>query len=134
MKKHWIEYCEQWPREPMTFWVHVRVTSVDDTVCFHPPAPRPVPGRGWPLFLVDLDGFTFRFASLAELEVCIQTLSSKVLPTTRRLSAQRGANVGPNSHWLSRLPKGTKSWRYRQKAIRYLADARESFLMEITPS
>lgn len=83
------------------------------------------------MFMVEFDGFTFRFASLAELDVCVATLSQKVLPTTRRLSAERDTEMGPNSHWLSRLPKDTKSWRYREQAVRYLMETREDFIREM---
>jgi hypothetical protein len=132
MKKHWIEYRKSWTKEPMTFWVHIEAGGKPwcEAESFNPPAPKPVPGRGWPVFLVEFDGFTFRFASLAELDVCVATLSRKVLPSTRRLSAERGTRVGPNSHWLSRLPRGTKSWRYREKAIRYLVEARQDFVRQ----
>ncbi|MBM0744484.1 hypothetical protein JOY44_23225 [Phormidium sp. CLA17] len=133
MKKHWIEYRESWARhEPMTFWVHVEADGKAwyNAEEFDPPAPKPLPGRGWPVYCVEFDGFTFRFASLAELDVCVATLSRKILPTTRRLSTERGMSAGPNSHWLSRMPKGTKSWRYREKAVRYLTEAREDFVRE----
>jgi hypothetical protein len=116
----------------MTFWVHIPVYegSRKHPVRYEPPMPKPVPGRGWPLFLVEQDGFTFRFSSLAELDVCVATLSQKLLPTTRRLSEIDGRGAGPNGHWLSRLPKGTKSWRYREKAVRSLLTARGDFVRE----
>lgn len=116
----------------MTFWVHIEADGKAWYAAekFDPPAPKPVPGRGWPVYFVEFDGFTFRFASLAELAVCVAILSRKVLPTTRQLSAERGTTAGPNSHWLSRMPKGTKSWRYRERAVRYLLEARENFVRE----
>jgi hypothetical protein len=134
VKKHWIEYRQSWTHQPMTFWVHVEADGKPwhEAQRFEPPAPKPVPGRGWPLFFVELDDFTFRFASLDELDVCVATLSQKALPTTRRLSADRGARIGPKSHWLSRLPKGTKSWRYRVRADEYLTHARVEFVREAT--
>ena len=33
-----------------------------------------------------------------------------------------GRETGPNSHWLSRLPASLKSWRFREGAVRYLAE------------
>lgn len=62
----------------------------------------------------------------------METLSQKVMPTSMQLSAKRGGSVGPNSHWLSRLPKHVKPWRYREKAVSYLAMARENFLEELS--
>ena len=41
------------------------------------------------MFVGELDGFTFRFASLHELEVCADTLEQKVLPTAIRLGRER---------------------------------------------
>jgi hypothetical protein len=129
MKKHWITYHPEWTRGPMTFWVHRQSgqQNGEGIPRLDPPAPKPVPGKGWPAYFVELDGFTFQFSSLAELDVCVSALGQKVLPTTRKLSEEHGSGAGPNSHWLSRLPKGTKSWRYRQKAAVYLMQAREEF-------
>lgn len=117
----------------MTFWIHAATDGkpMHQALQFDPPAPKPVPGRGWPIYFVEFDGFTFRFASLLELDACVATLSQKLLPTARRLSALRGTTMGPNSHWLSRLPKGTKSWRYREPAVAYLNQAKEAFLREL---
>ena len=113
----------------MTYWVHVATDGLPwyRAKEFDPPIPKPVPGKGWPVFLVEIDRFTFRFASMTEIDACLEILSRKVMPTTRRLSALHGTQAGPNSHWLSRLPKGTKSWRYRQEAVRYLQKARAEF-------
>ena len=117
----------------MSFWVHIETDGKHwyESAAFDPPIPKAIPGRGWPIFYVEFDGFIFSFASLAEIDVCISTLSKKLLPTTRQLSAERGTMMGPNRHWLSRLPKETKPWRYRQRAIRYLAAAREDFVKEL---
>ena len=125
MKRQWIEYGESWKPEPLSYWVHIEVDGFHD-----PPLPKPVPGKSYATFFVELDGFTFRFASLGELDHCVDILSRRVLPTSRRPSEIRGAGYGPNNHWLSRLPKGTKSWKYRQKAVSYLKEAREVFARE----
>lgn len=132
MKRHWIEYCPAWTPQPMSYWVHIETDGKPwlESSAFEPPLPKPVPGRGWPVYFVECDGFTFTFASLAEIEVCLSTLSKKVLPTTLRLSAERGTGMGPNSHWLSRLPKGMKPWRYREKAVRCLTAAKADFEKE----
>ncbi|MGC1274822.1 MAG: hypothetical protein WBC44_14035 [Planctomycetaceae bacterium] len=133
MKRQWIEYRDEWSREPMTYWVHREADGKPwyEAEVFDPPRPVPVPGRGWPVYFAEIDGFTFRFASLAEMEVCIETLSRKVLPTTRRLTEERATCYGPNHHWLSRMPKGTKSWSYRQKAVTYLRMAKRQFEQEV---
>ena len=113
----------------MSYWVHIEADGRPwyQAEAFNPPIPTPVPGKGYPLFFVEIDGFTFRFSSLAELSACIEALSQKVLPNPTRLSEARGTAYGPNKHWISKLPKRVKSWRYRLKAIAYLAKALEEF-------
>ncbi len=131
MKSYRIEYTASWQRGPMTFWVHAEADGRPwhQAEVFDPPAPGPVPGKGYPRFFVEVGGFTFEFASLAELDVCVATLSRKALPATDRETQARG--TGPSPHWLNRLPPGTHSWRYRQKAVKVLREAREHFAAEV---
>ena len=98
---------------------------------FDPPRQAAIPGRGYPVFKVECDGFTFEFSSLAEMRVCIEILSQKLLPRTIDLARERGSAKGPNSHWLSRLPGRVKSWRYREKAVAYLCEALKAFAQDI---
>lgn len=116
----------------MSYWVHIEADGRHWSAAkqFEPPLPGPVPGKGFPTYFVEVDGFVFRFASLAELDACAAALSQKALPTSRCLSEERGTGYGPNNHWLSRLPKGVTSWRYRQRALRVLEKARKSFAQE----
>lgn len=136
MKKRWIEYLDDWQPSPMSYWVHIESDGCDWRVAtkFDPPLPGPVAGKGYPRFFVEFDGCVFEFASLAELRVCISTLGQKLLPTTIRLSQDRGSGLGPNSHWLSRLPKKTKPWRYRERAVAYLEKSLDHFQREISLS
>ncbi|MCA9727561.1 MAG: hypothetical protein KC729_07750, partial [Candidatus Eisenbacteria bacterium] len=108
-------------------WVHRETDGRPwhEAEVFDPPRPAPIPGRGYAVYKVEVDGFVFEFASLAELRVCIETLSQKLLP--RPLDLSRGRGMGPNSHWLSRLPAEVKSWRFRVKAVSYLRRAQEGF-------
>jgi len=133
MKRHWIEYHATWQHSPMTFWVY---RADDDSrwhesTRFHPPAPRPIGGRGFPKFHVDLDGVAFQFASLHELRVCIDTLSKRVLPTTAQIVRERGFTGLSNHVWLGRLPKKTHSLRYRERALPYLRKALSEFEREV---
>jgi hypothetical protein len=100
----------------MTSWVHVPASSDPSTLI--PPAPARIPGRGYPIYFVEIDGFTFQFASLHELRVCIDVLGKKLLPNTILLAKQRGGD--PDQHWLRKMPDETKPWRYREKAVKYL--------------
>lgn len=123
MKRHWIEYWHCEPMLPMTFWVHHSVRRHGpwiDATEFDPPRQPPVPGKGYPIFHVEFNGFTFMFASLAEIRECTRVLGTKALPSTLNLSRERGTSVGPNSHWLSRMLARTKAWRYRKEAVAYL--------------
>jgi hypothetical protein len=84
-----------------------------------------VRGKGYPVFYVEVDGFTFQFASLDEMRVCIDTLGTKLLPNTLRLARDQGGNS--DEHWLRKMPDHTKPWRYREKAVKYLTKALRSF-------
>ncbi len=113
----------------MTFWVY---SSADGkpwakTHAFAPPEPPPVPGKGFPMFHVELDHVVFRFASLLELRVCLEVFSRKVLPTTSQLIRESGRREFSNRAWLGRFPKKTHSLRYRQKAVPYLRKALADF-------
>jgi hypothetical protein len=123
MKRHWIEFTEKWTPGPMTFWVHV--PSPADASELSPPAPRGIPGKGYPVYYVEVDGFTFQFASLDEIRVCIESLGKKLLPNTLRLAQQRGGDA--DRHWLRKMPDETKPWRYRAKAVKYLEKALQDF-------
>jgi hypothetical protein len=122
MKKIRVTYTDTFAPAPMTFWVH---RPSEDRRVFEPPLPKPVPGQGFARYHVEFDGFEFVFASLLELRTCIEVLGQRLLPTTRALSV--GTGSGPNSHWLSRLPSSVKPWRYRQRAVRFLAEALDQF-------
>ena len=135
MKRHWIDFQEESFKSPMSFWVHRPVPPSQvwiDATEFDPPLQPPVPDKGYPVFNVEIDGFTFFFASFDEISECIRVLGTKVLPRTLDLSAQRETTMNPNAHWLSRLPARTKSWKYRQKAVAYLNEALAAFEKTLT--
>ena len=117
----------------MTYWVY-RCASEEcwhEAKTYEPPAPPPFRAEGYPMFHVDLNGVSFQFASLHELRVCIEVLSRRVLPTTAQLIRESGLTGFSNYAWLGRLPKGTHSLRYRQKAVPYLTKALEDFEKEV---
>jgi hypothetical protein len=123
MKRHWTEYTEEWTHGPMTSWVHV--PSKSDPAKLIPPAPPRIPVKGHPAYYVEVDGFTFQFASLDELRVSIDVLGKKLLPNTLGLAQDRGGD--PDEHWLRKMPDETKPWRYREKAVKYLKKALRGF-------
>ena len=130
MKRHYVTYNPSWQPGPMSYWVHIEADGKSwyEAEAFRPSLPRIVPGRGYPYYQVEVDGFTFEFASLDEIDVCIATLSQKHLPSTDRETSERG--TGPGKHWLNKLPAGVHAWRYRSKAVEYLRKARADFAKE----
>jgi len=106
---------------PLAFWVHVPVPR--SALCI-PPAPTPIPHKGYVVLHVEVDGFDLQFSAPAQLDHFIEVLSSKPLPTSRQLASKRGLPVGPNGHWLSRLPARLKSPRRRMKLVQLLLGVR----------
>jgi hypothetical protein len=133
MKRYWIEYHHEWKHSPMTYWAYrcEDESRWHEAKVYQPPAPPPVAGKGFPLFHVKFDGVLFQFASLHELRVCIEVLSRRVLPTTAQLIRECGLKQFSNHVWLARLPAGTHSLRYRQKAVPYLNKALVAFEKEV---
>jgi len=126
MKKAAVVYLDEYQATPVSFWVH-RHLDADAWVNakqFDPPLPAPVPGRGWAQFVVEFDGLEVRFSSSAELDHFIDVLSRNPLPTTRRLANLRGTTLGPNAHWLSRLPARAKPQDFRRRLVAYLQSVR----------
>jgi hypothetical protein len=116
-----------WCSFPMAFWVHTRAEGSDE---WTPPIPKIVPHKGYPVLRVDWGHHELQFSAPGQLAHFIEVLSTKPLPTTRILSARRNAPVGPNGHWLSRLPSELKSPRTRKK----LVDAmRRVYIEAVTP-
>lgn len=124
MKRWEIIYDKASGFTAMSYWVHIgvdeKIKGYSSCDTFIPPMPSKVPGKGYPLLQIYALGDNFAFASMAELEHCIEVLGQKNMPTTRALSAQRGTKVGPNKHWLSRFPAKYKPWRKREKLVKIL--------------
>ena len=127
MKTHQITFWKTPPISVMTYWVHRALDgeSISRATRFEPPRPGPVGGKGWPVLLVEVDGVELVFTSLAELDTYVDVMSRKPLPSSRALS--RGFPMGPNSHWLSRLPKKAKTVKHRETAVKYLREIRGAF-------
>nr|AAK28600.1 hypothetical protein [uncultured bacterium] len=84
---------------------------------------------GYPVLCIESCGMIFQFTSREQLDTCIKTLSTRPLPSSRRLAAIRGG-AGPNAHWLSRLPANVKSPKGRQQAIEDLS----AVALELAPN
>jgi hypothetical protein len=120
--KHWVEYVNDWKAEPMAYWVHVEQDGKPwrKSEQYAPSAPIIVPGKGYPVICIAFDDVELRFSSLEQLKECIEVLSQRPLPPMRKLSALRSTEVGPNTHWLSRLPDKLKSPKTRMKLVNAL--------------
>lgn len=121
MKKYWITYSKTWKGSPLAFWVHIPITGefYDPETKFKPKEPKKEID-GYPIYHFELDGISFEFSSKSQIEHFINMLSKKVMLTSRQLSEKRGTRLGPNKHWLSRLPSKTMSFKYRDKLINYI--------------
>jgi hypothetical protein len=114
----------------MACWVHLPVDTKRwiDATEFDPPAPSPVPGKGYPVYFVEFDHFVFQFSSLAELRVCIDVLAQKNLPNVK---TEWSGRTGPGSHWLNKLPAHVLPWAYRREAVAYLRESLNAFIKDL---
>lgn len=116
-----IEYRDKPILTPITPWVHRGVDAMYwKATVFDPPMPRPVHGKGYPVWFVDHRGRSLVFASPEEIAHVIDVLSRKVLPSSRELGQPY---LAVNSHWLSRLHASFKPWKVRQELVKKLKAA-----------
>jgi len=126
--KHHFRYDDDWRYMPMAFWVHVEQDGNPwwESTHYSPPAPRHLSGRGYPILNIEVRDETLCFSSAAQLHAFIETLTRTPLPSTMRLSAQRGERHGPNTHWLSRLPAWMKTAKFRERMLPRLRQLAQS--------
>jgi hypothetical protein len=111
-------YEKDWRTAPVANWIHVPVPDAPSH--YEPPAPLLTPHKGYRFLRVQYGEHELQFSSPPQLSHFIEVLEKKPLPTTRQLSAKRGSSIGPNGHWLSRLPASLKSPRNRAKLVQAL--------------
>lgn len=128
---------KDWRHAPLAFWVHLptsdapyafwRHEPADGSAgAFAPPAPREIPHKGYAVLRVQFEMHELQFSAPEQLDHFIQVLSSTPLPTTRQLSSRLSLEIGPNSHWLSRLPAALKAPKKRAKLVDALRSIRET--------
>jgi hypothetical protein len=110
-----LSFEPDWRRAPLAFWVHIPVPG--SSTDYIPAAPVAVLHKGFVFLHVDADDVNLQFSSLAQLDHFIDVLDSKLLPTSGQLSRKRALPVGPNGHWLSRLPAKLKRPKERAKLV-----------------
>ena len=130
MKKYWVEFKSNWKNTPMAFWVH---QAIDENIWyksekFDPPAPKPNEEGLYLFGFIEYNGFIFEFSSRAQLDEFIRVLSMKNLPSTIHLSREK--QLGPNRHWLSRLPAKVKSYKFREGLIKYCQKIKDELFKE----
>jgi len=109
-----------WLTAPLAIWVHVPVGG--QAGAWSPPAPQPLANKGFPVLRVAFQRHELVFSSPAQVAHMVDVLASTPLPTSLQLSARRGIPMGPNGHWLSRLPAELKSPKLREKLVKHLRD------------
>lgn len=116
-----IEYRDKPVLTPITPWVHKGVDAMYwKATIFDPPMPKPVHGKGYPVWFIDHRGRSLVFASPQEIEHVADILSRKILPSSRELGQP---HLAVNSHWLSRLHASFKPWKVRQELVKRLKQA-----------
>ena len=115
-----------WRKAPLAFWAHLPVPGTAKE-CI-PPSPEAIPHQGYLFLHVEFETYDLQFSALAQLDHFIDVMASKPLPTSRQLSLRRGLPIGPNSHWLSRLPSTLKSPRKRERLIQLLRTVRSQIV------
>lgn len=74
----------------------------------------------WCLLSVHFQGVDLRFAMPLELDLFVAVMSRNPLPSGRSLVPD--CAIGrPKRHWLARLPKEAKPWKFRKAICEYLA-------------
>jgi hypothetical protein len=119
---------QDWRTAPLAYWVHFPVPG--SAALFDPPVPPPIPHKGHVVLRVEFENHELQFSAPAQLDHFIDVLSTIPLPTSSQLSSRRGPNVGPNGHWLSRLPAAFKSPRKRAKLVEALRSVRAEAVRE----
>ena len=116
-----IEYRPEPVLTPITPWVHKGVDAAYYTATvFDPPRPKPVLGKGYPLWVIEHRGRSLFFSSPEEIAHVIDILGRKILPTSRELGQPY---LAVNIHWLSRLHTSFKPWKVRQELVKRLSQA-----------
>ena len=115
-----LEFVAEPPRTPVSRFVHAPLDGAPHTASkFEPPFPLPLPGKGYPLWILEHRGHELRFASPQEMAHVADVLCARVMKRPRELGLAQSA---VNSHWLSRMDKAWLGWKVRQEIVSRLRD------------
>jgi hypothetical protein len=116
-----LDYAPDQIRSPLSLWVHRGVDAhLYRATVFDPPLPRAVPGKGFPIWVLEHKGREICFVSPEEIAHAVDILGRRILPSPRDLGRPHQA---VNSHWLSRLHSQWKPWKTRQQMVKLLRAA-----------
>lgn len=77
--------------------------------------------KSWCLLSVHFNGVDLRFAMIEELDLFLNVMSRNPLPSGYSLVPD--CPIGrPSRHWLARLPKQTKPWKFRKALCDFLRE------------
>jgi hypothetical protein len=124
--KVWMEYRPERVHSPLSYWMHCPVDSDNwfSANEYDPSMPKQVPGRGWPIYLVEHRGRQLYFASHDEIDHAIDVLRRELLPTTQDLAERAGWPHFQHGHWLTKLSKFRKLWKIRKVLIDKLEESK----------
>ena len=138
-----IEYHREFVMSPMSPWVYRRVSAEEGApAVYDPPRPQPIPGRGYPMFVITVDRFPFSFASLTELDEAIKVLDEPVLRVVETAGPKKQQPVqrkldphgAKQKHWTARLPKSMEGWARRRKIVFELKQGRDAIKKALGPA
>lgn len=129
MKSAVFSRREVFPETPISFWAGARrfgwTRSVTPGGQRRRPQRIPHPflsqRKMWGLLEASFQGVDLIFATPQELDQFLAVMSRNPLPSGGSLVP--GWRLGrPNAHWLSRLPKAAKPWRFRRAICAWLPE------------
>jgi hypothetical protein len=129
MKSAKLSYSRIFPETPISIWAGARIFgwTRESTPGGQYKRPRRVQHpfvhqrKIWCLLTIHFHGIDLLFATPRELDQFIHVMERNPLPSGWAL-VPGWAYGRPNRHWLSRLPKHTKTWKYRQAVCKYLRE------------
>lgn len=131
MKRIDLHYCNEFPWTPLSGWAGAKSVGwvLKFTKSGQPMRPDSVSHpflvqrKKWCLMHVHFQKVDLLFATPQELRLFLEVMGRNPLPSGPSLLEGWPFPGRPNAHWLSRLPKRAKPWKYRQAICRYLSQS-----------
>lgn len=136
----WIEWRQGYAKTAYTPWAHINIdpeTPWTRSMDFTPPLPKPIPGKGHPMLVAEVDGFAFTFASFVELQHVAKVLGAHRLVQPSQLVKEHVENYGRHrgayihDHWYTRMPRWVRQVRHRFRMAQGLEEARRLLITKL---